>query len=149
MLGNLFNLEGDLWGEFQRLQREMDDLFNWTWGQGNIRAVAPGTYPAINIGETPDAVNVYVFAPGIDPSKLDLSIQRNLLTISGERRTSEPEGKAQSYLRERFNGSFRRVISLPDDIDPNQVNATYRNGVLGVIIARHEAAKPRQIQVTA
>lgn len=90
-----------------------------------------------------------MFAPGLDTSTLDLSIQRNLLTISGERKAQLPAAKAQVYLRERFSGAFRRVISLPDDVDPDRVNAAYRNGVLSIAIAKHETAKPRQIQVNA
>lgn len=149
MFGDLLSWEGGLWNEFQRMQREMDSLFNL--GRSNIRAVAWGSFPAVNVGSTADTVQVYAFAPGLDMSTLDLSIQRNLLTIAGERKVAEQESgpKAGYHLRERFNGTFRRVISLPDDVDPDKVNATYRNGVLYISIAKHEAAKPRQIQVSA
>jgi HSP20 family protein len=82
-------------------------------------------------------------------SKVDVSIQRNLLTISGERKITAPEatGEGGYHLRERFTGSFRRVVSLPDDVNPDQVNAVYRNGLLNVTVAKQAVAKPRQIQV--
>jgi HSP20 family protein len=55
--------------------------------------------------------------------------------------------KAQYYRRERFDGEFRRVITLPDDVDPERVEAKYRDGVLQITIQRHESARPRQINV--
>jgi HSP20 family protein len=149
MFGDLLSFENSLLGEFQRLQREVDELFSPGWGLTSIRAVASGAFPSINIGVRPESVEVYAFAPGLDMQKLDLSIQRNLLTISGERKIQElpAENGAGYYLRERFNGAFRRVVSLPEDADPDQVKAQYENGILTVTIGKQEAAKPRQIQV--
>ena len=150
MFGDLLSWESGLWNEFQRMQRELDALFN-PLGRTNIRAVAWGSFPPVNVGSTPEAVHVYAFAPGLDMNTLDLSIQRSLLTLAGERKGEAQESgpSAGYHLQERFNGAFRRVISLPDDVDPDRVNATYRNGVLYVTIAKQEAAKPRQIQVSA
>lgn len=149
MFGNLMSLEGNLWDEFERLRREVDSLFSPGIGFANIRAVARGSFPAINIGTTPEAVHVYLFAPGLDMNSVDVSIQRNLLTVSGERKKSPPESGSQGvyYLNERFGGSFRRVISLSDDVNPERVNAVYRNGVLTITVAKQEAAKPRQIEI--
>jgi len=151
MFGDLMNLESTLWDDFQRLQREMDELFNRGWGRTSIRATTVGAFPAVNVGVTPDAVHVYAFAPGLDTNALDLSIERNLLTISGERKVAEPaaETEASYYLQERFTGAFRRVISLPEGVNAEQVNAVYRNGVLSITIGRQETAKARQIQVNA
>jgi len=151
MFGDLMNLESTLWDDFQRLQREMDELFNRGWGRTSIRATTVGAFPAVNVGVTPDAVHVYAFAPGLDTNALDLSIERNLLTISGERKVAEPaaETEASYYLQERFTGAFRRVISLPEGVNAEQVNAVYRNGVLSITIGKQETAKARQIQVNA
>jgi HSP20 family protein len=89
---------------------------------------------------------VYLFAPGIDPKQLDISIQQNVLTVSGKREAArQPE--ATYYRRERFNGEFRRVISLPDDVDAGKVEATYRDGIVQISVRRREAARPRQIEV--
>ena len=147
MFGDLLNLESSLWDEFERVQREMDDLFNRGWGRLSIRSVTGEAFPAVNVGESPEAVHVYVFAPGLDTKTLDLSIQRNLLTLAGERKTEEPKADTEVYRRERFSGTFRRVISLPEDVNPEQVNAVYRDGVLSIMIDRQETAKPRQIPV--
>jgi HSP20 family protein len=147
MFSDWFNFESSLWDDFQRLQREVDALFNPGGGRASLRAVARGSFPAANIGVTPGAVHVYVFAPGLDTHTLDLSIQNNLLTIAGERHTPAPVEGADYYRQERFSGSFRRVISLPEDVDPNQVQAVYRNGLLDVLIGKQAVAKPRQIAV--
>lgn len=146
MFGSLSDYEGDLFDGFRRLQEEVDELFGpRTWPSG-IRSVARGTYPPINVGATSDTVNVYLFAAGLDPKALDISIQQNLLTVAGERKADTPEN-VNHYRRERFSSSFRRVISLPEDTDPEKVTAHYVDGVLCISIQRREASKPRQIQV--
>ena len=106
----------------------------------------PGTFPAINVGSTEDNVTVYLFAPGIDPGKLDISIQQNLLTVAGQREVPSDED-ASYYRQERFGGDFRRVISLPEDVDPDRVEATYRDGIVQITVCRRESAKPRQIAI--
>ncbi|APZ43824.1 Hsp20/alpha crystallin family protein [Acidihalobacter ferrooxydans] len=136
----------DLFDQFERMRREMDALFSDWSGPRGIRAVAAGTYPAINIGATPKQVDVYVFAAGLDPKTLDVSLEQNLLTVAGERASALPEG-AQIYRRERFDGKFKRVITVPEDVDPDRVNAAYRDGVLHITIARKEELQPRRIEV--
>ena len=75
-----------------------------------------------------------------------MSIQQNLLIVSGRRKvTVNPE--AEYYRRERFDGEFRRVIALPDDVDPERVEAKYRDGVLQVTVQRRQPARPRQVEV--
>jgi HSP20 family protein len=76
-----------------------------------------------------------------------VTVDRGVLSISGERAaTEQPEG-ARSYSRERFTGSFRRAISLPEDADASNVNASYRDGVLRISVARQAEAQPRRITV--
>lgn len=146
MFGTLSNFDGSLYDEFRRMEREMDELFgSGPWPAG-IRTVARGTYPPINVGTTPEQVDIYLFAAGIDPQSLDLTIQQNLLTVSGERRLITEEG-ADYYRKERFDGQFRRVLTLPEDVDPDRVEANYRDGILHISVKRRESAKPRQIEV--
>ena len=106
-----------------------------------------GTFPPINVGATPERVDVYLFAAGLDPKSLDISIQKNLLAVSGDRKVPVDES-ADYYRQERFDGEFRRVITLPDDVDPDRVDAKYRDGVLQITVQRREAARPRQITVS-
>jgi HSP20 family protein len=139
--------ESPLLAQFRRLEEELDEIFGtatpWT---GGIRSLPPGTFPAINVGGTEDNVTVYLFAPGIDAKKLEISIQQNLLTVSGERELPRDD-EAAYYRQERFGGEFRRVLSLPEDVDPDKVEASYRDGVVQITVRRRESAKPRQIAI--
>jgi HSP20 family protein len=132
--------------EFRRLENEMVQLFGHSPWPAGIRAVGRATFPPLNVGATPERVDVYLFAANLEPKSLDLSIQQNLLTVSGTR-SVEVNERAQYYRRERFDGEFRRVITLPDDVDPERVEAKYRDGVLQITIQRHESTRPRQITV--
>jgi HSP20 family protein len=144
--GVMGGFDTGLFDEIRRLESEMDQLLGrWTPAAG-IRTVRRGTFPPINVGLTPERVDVYLFAAGLDPKALDISMQQNLLVVSGIRKVPVNE-QADYYRRERFDGEFRRVITLPEDVDPDRVDATYRDGVLQMTIQRREAARPRQIQV--
>lgn len=147
MYGSLLSsFDSNLFDDFRRLESEMDEFFGSTaWPKG-IRAVRRGTFPPINVGSTPDRVDVYLFAAGLDPRDLDLSIQQNLLTVSGSRKL-QAQDSVEYYRRERFDGDFRRVVTLPDDVDPERVDAKYRDGVLQITVQRRESARPRQIEV--
>ena len=147
MYPSLLSLPGDLFAEFDALQRQMDRLLGSRASSSSIRAVERGSFPAINIGTTPDALEIYAFAPGIDPGPLDVSVDKGLLTLSGERRVAAPEGAKSHYASERFDGSFRRVVALPEDADPERVEATYRDGVVRIRIQQREASRPRRIEV--
>ena len=149
MYESLLNFPNGLFGEFDRLRRELDDVFGASALPSSIRSVAAGSLPAINIGRTSTSVEVYAFAPGIDPSKVDVTIDRGVLRISGERVSDVPaeRERVNVYSRERGVGPFTRAVALPDDVDPAHVKASYRDGVLQVSIARREAAQPKRITV--
>ncbi len=149
-----FNFGDPIWREFDKMQKEIEELFDFSSPFRNINGLVREQFPAINIGETSDNVIVYILAPGIDPSKLDLTIEKNILTISAERdaydigEDIDKEKLAKNYNRqERFNGKFKRVISLPETVDPNKVNAEYKNGILVVTIGKKEEDKSKKIQV--
>lgn len=136
----------DVFAELDRLQREMQEAFDLS---PSIRGFGRGGFPALNVGGTPQSVEIYAFTPGLDPATLEVSLDRGILTIAGERRANLPtqDEKAAVHINERFAGRFRRVVSLPDDVDPNGVSASYRDGVLHVGVKRLESAQPRRIAV--
>jgi len=133
----------DMFAELDRLQREMQQAYEWS---PSIRGLTRG-YPAMNVGSTPGSVEIYAFAPGIDPASLDVQIEKGVLTIAGERKVDAVPEKATVHIDERFAGRFRRVVTLPDDIDANAVEAKYRDGVLHISVARKAAAQPRRITI--
>lgn len=149
MYESMLGYPNSVFGQFERLRRELDDAFGLSGLPSGIRSVSPGTVPAINVGRTPTSVEVYAFAPGLDAAKIEVTLDRGVLRITGERHSSIPEEdpKVSVYARERGAGSFARAIALPDDLDPENVKARYRDGVLQISIARSEAAQPRRIAV--
>jgi len=140
-------LPRNVFAELDRLQREMRDVFDLS---PSIRGLGRGAFPAVNVGGTPQSVEILAFAPGLDPATVEVNLDRGVLTVSGERPPelpSEDGGKAVVHINERFAGRFRRVISLSDDVDPNGVSATYRDGILHITAKRRESAQPRRISV--
>lgn len=135
-----------LFSELDRLQREMQQGFDLS---PNIRGRGWGGYPTMNIGHTARSIEIFVFLPGVDPKAVEVQLEKGVLIVAGQRDSDAPQKdeKSIAHIRERFSGQFRRVVTLPDDIDPTQVEARYRDGVLHISIQRREAAVPRQITI--
>jgi len=137
----------DLFEEMDRLQQEVEQLFDFV---PTIRGFSRGAFPAINAGKTAKSVEIYAFAPGLDPASIEVEIEKGMLTIGGERRSDLPDEedeKTTVHVDERFSGRFRRVIRLPEDVDAASVSAKYRDGVLHVSVARHAEALPRRVAI--
>ena len=147
MFNYLTNFDTNLFDEFRRLEREVDQLLFSPPYPSSTHAATQENYPPTNIGTTDEHVDIYLFAPSLDLEKLDISIQHNVLTINGSRKhEAVPEG-AKSYRKDRNSTDFKRVFSLPDDVDQEQVDASYLDGVLHITVHRKESLKPRQITV--
>jgi HSP20 family protein len=144
MYGSLF--PRDVLAELSRLQSEVQRAFDIS---PSIRGLGRGGFPALNVGATPESLELYVFAPGLDPASVEVNLDRGVLSIAGERKNElpAPEQKAAVHINERFQGKFQRVVSLPDDADPNGVSADYREGILHVSIKRREESQPRRISI--
>jgi HSP20 family protein len=137
----------NVFAELDRLQRDMQQAFE-PWP--NIRGFGRGGFPALNVGHTPQSVEIYAFMPGMDPAQVEVNLERGLLSIAGERPSDLPgreDKKAAVHINERFAGRFRRVVSLPDDVDANAVSAEYRDGVLHISLKRLQSAQPRRIAI--
>jgi len=158
MMSALFGPSSDVFSELDRLQGVLEQMRRPS-GQSSIRALSGAAFPVINVGSTPEAVEVMALAPGVDPNGLQITVDRGLLVIAGERKRNLPAGNGQNggaagagqdvnvYAQERFAGAFRRVLSLPEDADPSKVQASYRDGVLRISVGRRESSRPRRIEV--
>lgn len=157
----MFDVFGNsLFTDLNRLRREMDALFQAPQPRSGIRAAQNAFGPAISIGETHEDVRVYAFAPGLDKDSIDVTIQGNRLRIAGrvadpfESRTGKDavhpprtRDRVTVHRGERAKGAFSKLVTLPESVDPQQVHATYENGVLMVVTAKKPDVKPQRIAI--
>ena len=103
--------------------------------------------PAVDIVEGEHDLTVRTDLPGMKEDDIEVKVENGTLTIKGKREFRQEE-KDKGYHRiERSYGSFTRAFGLPDTVDPDKVNATYKNGVLEIVFAKREAAKPKAVKV--
>lgn len=140
----------DPWSLMPRLQDEINRLFG-NVQQGDSSSSATATWvPAVDINEYADRFELYVDIPGVNPSSVELTLEDGILTLSGERRaksSSNVDAEPQYRRIERSLGQFYRRFVLPDTVDSEKVNATGKDGVLTVTIAKQAKAMPRRIQI--
>lgn len=132
--------------ELDRLRRQMDGLMDF-FSEKPSERMAAGVFPAVNLTEDPENYYIRAELPGVTAKDLNLEVNRNSLTIAGERRLEETGEKVRYHRRERESGKFSRAIEVPDEIDANRVAAKMVNGVLTITAPKTEKAKPRQITV--
>jgi len=137
----------DPWLEMKRAQEEMDRLFRSLWSNDETGRGAPGLFPAMNLSADKEQVKIRCEMPGVPQEKIDLSIDRDTLTIKGQRELEQKGSDVSYHRRERRGGYFNRTLSLPFEVDPEKASAKYSNGVLEVTVQRAEASKPRQVSI--
>ena len=149
MYESILNHPNSLFGQFERLRRELDDVFGVSGLPSSIRSVAPGSLPAINVGRTPTSVEIYAFAPGLDASKIEVTLDRGVLRISGERASAHPadDAKVNVYTRERGAGRSCAPSRCPTTSIRRRSTPATSDGVLQVSVARRESAQPKRITV--
>ena len=129
-------------GEFRRLQREINRLFD---GVG----VDADEFPAVNVWSNADGIVVNAELPGVESKDINISINQDVLTIEGERKTQELSEGVVCHRSERGEGRFVRSIKLPFEVDADKVKAQCKLGVLTVTMPRAETSKPRKIAISA
>lgn len=134
-----------VWRSINEMQHEMNRLFD-RWGR---HPLGLGEYPAVNLWEDDDAFFLETELPGLELQDLELFVTgQTQFTIKGERKPPAID-KGIAHRQERGFGKFTRTLTLPFPVDENAVEARLENGVLKVRLPKHEAAKPRKIQVKA
>ena len=135
-----------VWNQAQQLQSEMNRLFD-RWGDGGRGRAFATTYPAVNVWEDAEHIFVEAELPGLDAKNIEIHVTGgNQLTLKGERKQDVPD-KGVVHRQERGFGSFVRVLALPLQVNADGVDARFENGVLLLKLPKHEAAKPRKINV--
>jgi len=136
------------WRELDQLRREMDRLWEQAFGLGPERyRRRAGVFPLLNISEDKDHVYVRAELAGVRPSDIDITLEDNRLILRGARKIPAEEKVVGYHRREREAGSFRRVVRLPERLDPAKVEAVFKDGVLTITLAKPEEIKPKQITV--
>lgn len=141
----------DPWSLMPRLQDEINRLFGSASHTESSSATA-GWVPAVDVHEYADRFEFYVDIPGVDPNKVELTLENGVLTLSGERSVPSPKNKgeeAQFQRTERGLGHFYRRFVLPQTVDSEKVNAIGKDGVLTVTVPKQAKAQPRRIQIAA
>ena len=147
------------WDPFQDLRDAQDEMAQMTQmsqmlahalglhgqPQGSSRATAWA--PALDISERKDAYLVTVELSGVEADDLEITLEDGLLTIQGERQFAQESSEQQFHRVERRYGAFRRSITLPAQVQAEQIEASFDNGVLQIVVPKMEEAKPKRIQV--
>ena len=151
----------DFWGlsPFRRvatLRDEVDNFLNAalghlaqaTVGNGRGAQLLEGWFPAVDVYEDKDMLQVKAELAGLKKEDIEISLHDGYLTLSGERKHEEKQENGEVYRSERWVGRFHRSISLPCRVDADKIKATYNEGVLTVTLPKAEEAKPKQIPIT-
>jgi HSP20 family protein len=137
--------------ELQSIQQEMNRLFGTFFdsptGAGNATGVGRWI-PAMDLVEEGDHYVLRADLPGLREDEVNVELEDNVLTISGERKSEHEQRKQGLYRLERASGSFSRSLTLPEGIDPDSVQARFENGVLEVRVPKPEQRKPRRVAIS-
>jgi HSP20 family protein len=125
--------------------RELDRLNQELWGSNQRRAT---TMP-LDAYRQGDSFFIHFDLPGVDPSTIDLTVEKNVLTVRADRRFEWAGEGVEVLVAERPQGTFSRQLFLGETLDPDHIEARYEQGVLTLTIPVAEAAKPRRVQVTS
>ena len=151
----------DFWGlsPFRRmatLRDEVDNFFNQAFGRltdtngghGPAAQFLEGWFPAVDVYEDKDTLQVKAELAGLKKEDIEISLQDGYLVLSGERKQEEKQASGEVYRSERWVGRFHRTISLPCRVEADKIAATYNDGILTVTLPKAEEAKPKQIPIT-
>ena len=135
--------------EVDSLQSEMNRLFDTFFGGRAANAGGRRWVPPMDLVETDENLVLKADLPGLDTDDVNIEVKDGVLTISGERRTEQTERTDGFYRVERAFGGFSRSMSLPENVDPDGINASFDKGVLEVRIPKPEERQPHRVRIGA
>jgi len=140
------------WGSFDQLtnlREEINRLFDLPYGETGRESEFFGWAPPLDVYEDKNSLVVKAELPGMKKEDIEISLHQGSLVISGERKFESTDANGDASRSERYFGRFQRALELPKPVNPNEVNATYKDGILTVTLAKTEESKPKQITVKA
>ena len=138
---------GSVKGELERMRKEMDRIWDRFSQDFSTSTSEQDWKPSLDLMETERSLVALVEIPGIDPDDIDISVTSDLLTITGEKKKETEETGGNCHLAERPHGKFSRSIQLPTTVNPDQVEARYKEGVLRITLGKTAVAESKRIEV--
>jgi HSP20 family protein len=135
-------------GELTRFREDIYDLMDRFLAGIPSAESTTEWVPFVDISETDGEFNVRAELPGLDKNDLDVDVSGDVLSIKGEKKDEEEKKDKGYYMRESYFGSFQRNIRLPAEVQRDQVEATFKDGILNITIPKSEEKKARKIQIT-
>jgi HSP20 family protein len=136
--------------ELERMRNEVDRLWD-TFFEGRPRTRKAGGdgewLPSLDVSETKNDLVVEAEVPGMDPKDIDISLSDGTLTIKGERKHEKEEKEKDYHLIERSYGTFTRMVRLPKEVKRDKISASYKNGILKVILPKSEEAMTKEVKI--
>jgi HSP20 family protein len=139
---SLATLRDEMTRLFERFFREPFDV-----GLPEAWPAAFGRGVRMDLAESENDVVIKAELPGVDPKDVEINVTGNMLTVRGEKKEEKEEKKRDYHFVERSHGSFHRSLQLPSSVNPEKIDATFKNGVLTVKLAKRAEAKPKRITV--
>jgi HSP20 family protein len=131
------------------LQREVDRIFHgFARPLLGARETVTPSYPQVHLGQDNDNLYAEVEAPGVDPKSLEVSIEDNILQVTGKREEATDDKEGVRWIRrERHGGEFAQRVRLPIEVEVDKVAADYAQGILKITLPKTAATKPKQIEI--
>lgn len=134
--------------ELEEMRNEMSRMFGWPAGHGESDGFFDSLWsPAVDIVQEGDRLLVKADLPGMKKDEIEITLNGDTLTISGEKKRESEQKDDNTYRSERYYGKFSRSLVLPSTVDANKIDAVYKDGVLSLTIPKSEEARPKQIKI--
>jgi HSP20 family protein len=139
----------DIFGELFDMQEQMNRMFDEFFGERRTGLAEGAWVPSVDVSETDAAIVVRAELPGMSQDDIELNLQDNVLTLKGEKKQETKEQKENYHRTECCFGSFSRSFSLPATVKQEDIQATFKDGVLEISLPKAEEAKAKKIAITA
>jgi HSP20 family protein len=137
--------------EISRFDSEMENLYDRFFGRGSMIPEGflkqEALFPVLDISEGKKEITVKAEIPGVEADDLDVSLDERTLIIKGQKKKEKEDKDANYHRVERSYGYFRRTVQLPADVDPQNVEASYKKGILKVVLKKTKESEAKKIQI--
>lgn len=133
--------------DIQPFWKEMEDFWSRFAGERPLTESSFGWTPPVDITESENSISVKAELPGLEPKDIEVEAKGDLLILKGQKKMEEERKEEKFYCQERFSGSFQRAFRLPSEVQPDKVDAVFKNGILTINIPKSEESKQRKIEI--